>query len=167
MPWSPSIVGSGGGRSSQEYLSSKQLHDIAELRNGSTRIEDIRSKLSSPSRDRDSFVSSNGSSDRGSVSPLGHDYGDSPPDMPTTAPPQTATKYVPLSERAGMLKNTNHIVSDDTRKEASNHGIGASLVALSNCEILSYGCCLSNLLTTHDCEWLIESCMAVMSFWHA
>ena len=137
MPWSPSIVGSGGGRSSQEYLSSKQLHDIAELRSSSTRIEDIRSKLSSPSRDRDSFVSSNGSSDRGSVSPLGHDYGDSPPDMPTTAQPQTATKYVPLSERAGMLKNTNHIVSDDTRKEASNRGIGASLVvALSNCESL-------------------------------
>ena len=138
MPWSPSVVGSGG-RSSCEHLSSKQLHDIAELRSGSTRIEDIRSKLSSPSRDRDSFVS-NGSSDRGSVSPLGHDYGDSPPDMPTTAPPQTATKYVPLSERAGMLKNTNHIVSDDTRKEASNHnayyrGIPCCSVKLS----LSYG----------------------------
>lgn len=125
MPWSPSIVGSGsGGKSPCEQRSSKQHHD-PEL-TSTSRIEDIRLKLSSPSRDRDSFVS-NSSSDRGgSVSPVGHDS-DTPPDMPTSAPPQTTTKYVPLSERAGMLKNPNHTVVDDSHKDTASH-VSESLI---------------------------------------
>jgi len=114
MPWSPSIVGSKSP--CEPRTSAKQSHqDIAELR-GTSRIEDIRLKLSSPSRD--SVASNSSGSDRGSVSPLGQD-GDTPPAMPASPPPQTTTKYVPLSERAGMLKNPNHTVSDDSRKDLS------------------------------------------------
>ena len=123
MPWSPSIVGS---KSPCEPRSqAKQSHqDIAELR-GTSRIGDIRLKLSSPSRD--SVVSNSSGSERGSVSPLGQD-GDTPPAMPVSPPPQTTTKYVPLSERAGMLKNPNHTVSDDSPRKDLTTTVSDTLI---------------------------------------